>query len=116
MNEQKANGLAARIREQFPHVSTVVVQSADMRNSPNNWLVGVQRKESFVEGISIQVHSELQWLEALHALFVLQRPAEPPSYDAVHQVQAYRREYEQQQAQADQERDEYMEHHYLGGE
>ncbi len=99
MNEEKANDLAARIREQFPHVSTVVVQSADMRNAPDNWLIGVQRRESFVEGISIHIHSELEWIEAVQALFVLQRPykrAEPPSYDAIHQTEAYRREYEQQ--------------------
>ena len=72
MDEQQANDLAGRIREQFPHVSTVVVQSADMRNSPNNWLIGVQRRESFVDGISIHIYNELEWIEAVQALFVLQ--------------------------------------------
>src|SRR5258708_11052393 len=99
MNEEKANDLAARIREQFPHVSTVVVQSENMRNAPNNWIIGVQRRESFVEGISIHIHNELEWLEATQTLFVLQPPFkqyEPPSYDAIHTVEAYRREYEKQ--------------------
>ena len=71
MDEQQANDLAGRIREQFPHVSTVVVQSADRRSAPSNWLIGVQRKESLVDGISIHIHSELEWIEAVTALFVL---------------------------------------------
>lgn len=71
MDEQQANDLAARIRAQFPHVSTVVVQSADMRNAPSNWLIGVQRRESMFDGVSLHIHSELEWIEAVTALFVL---------------------------------------------
>lgn len=74
MDEQQARDLAARIVSQFPHVSTVVVQSADMRNAPRNWLIGVQRRESLAEGISIHIHNELEWIEAVQALYVLQVP------------------------------------------
>ena len=82
MDEQQANNLAGRIRAQFPHVSTVVVQSADMRNAPSNWLIGVQRRESLVEGISIHIHNEQEWIESVEALFVLQPPYKQvePSY------------------------------------
>lgn len=75
MDEQQANDLAARIREQFPHVSTVVVQSADMRNAPRNWLIGVQRRGE-LEGVSIHIHNENEWIEAVTAWFVLHKPRE----------------------------------------
>ena len=80
MDEQQANDLAGRIRAQFAHVSTVVLESADPRNAPRNWFIGVQRKESAFEGVSIHIHSETEWIDALHVLFVLQPPykqAEP---------------------------------------
>ena len=82
MTETEANELAARIREHFPHVSTVVVQSADMRNAPRNWFIGVQRKESLAEGISLHIHNELEWIEAVQALYVLQKPLTPAPLQA----------------------------------
>ena len=61
----------------------------------------------------------LRWAHTLEyevKLEQMAKQADPPSHDDIFKVESYRREYEAKQAQADQERDEYMEHHYLGGE
>lgn len=74
MDEQQARDLAARIRAQFPHVSTLVLESADTRNAPHHWLIGVQRSGE-LEGVSIHIHNENEWIEAVTAWFVLNKPA-----------------------------------------
>ncbi len=71
MTETEANELAARIREQFPHVNTAIVQAADMRNAPQNWFISVERKEALGQGLSLHIHHGLEWIKALEALHVL---------------------------------------------
>jgi hypothetical protein len=61
MTEEQANELAAQIREQFPHVDTLVMQAVDMRNAPRNWFVAVMRKEALVEGIVLHIHNWYEW-------------------------------------------------------
>lgn len=71
MSEQQANELAESIKQQFPHVETIVLQSVDMRNAPNNWFVGVQRRAPFDAGISLHIHNRQEWIEAVEAKYVL---------------------------------------------
>jgi hypothetical protein len=73
MNEQQANDLATRIKEQFPHVWTCALESADKRNQPKNWFVAVRRggHELGNGERGLILHHEYEWQEALDALRVL---------------------------------------------
>lgn len=63
--------MSALIKEQFPHVDTLVVQAVDMRNAPSNWFIAVERRNALVEKMALHIHNRQQWQEALTALYVL---------------------------------------------
>ena len=42
-----------------------------MRNAPNNWFVGVQRRPPFDAGIRLHIHNKQEWIEAVEAKYVL---------------------------------------------
>ena len=70
MTKLDAEQLAATIRQQFPHVNTLVLQSTDNRNSPRNWFIAI-RRSSDLTGPSLLIHSPYEWQEAKLALEVL---------------------------------------------
>jgi hypothetical protein len=71
MTEEQAKELATSIEQQFPHVSTTVVQATDMRNAPRNWVIAVSRRGVEVGGITLVIHNALEWNEAVDAYYVL---------------------------------------------
>ena len=70
MTEEQACALAAQIKTQFPFHVITVVQSADMRNAPRNWILGIRPSEDYT-GRSLLIHSEFEWNDALLAWRIL---------------------------------------------
>ncbi len=68
MTKEQAEALAAKIKAQFPFHHVGASQSADMRNAPRTWFVGVQRIDG---GDALIIYSEFDWSQALLALDVL---------------------------------------------
>jgi hypothetical protein len=70
MTETQARELATLIATQFPFHIITVVQSADMRNAPQNWFIGIKPGEDY-RGEPLLIHSKLEWNETLLALHIL---------------------------------------------
>jgi len=72
MTQEQATRLSVQIVAQFPRVETAILQQTDTRNAPANWFIAVKRTNALVEGMSLFIHSQYEWQEALTALYVLQ--------------------------------------------
>jgi adenosyl cobinamide kinase/adenosyl cobinamide phosphate guanylyltransferase len=70
MEKEQAEQLASEMEQQFPHVATSVVQSADMRDAPHNSFIAAHRKDE-PGGIELHLHTGLEWIVATEALHVL---------------------------------------------
>ena len=73
MTEEQAEALEKQIKEQFPHVWTCVLESADRRNSPKNWFVAVRRGGDEIGNGErpLIIRHEHEWREAQDALRIL---------------------------------------------
>lgn len=67
---QQAEDLAASIRQQFPHVNTLVLPSVDTRNAPRHFFIAIRRGDDLT-GPSLLIHSSFEWTQAMLAYNVL---------------------------------------------
>ena len=66
MEKEQAEQLATEIEQQFPHVASSVVQSANQ----HNYFLALHRKDE-PGGQELHIHTRQEWITALEAYHVL---------------------------------------------